>query len=205
MKAIAYLSDMSPWWTMERQEEALAAFLPSCKVYRDVLPMSDQNSHCPEALAERSLMLNPSTMQEGVTVHVASMAVLAWSEADMEVVLRALGDQNAILCPADGGLRLVPHLDGIEAGVEEWRIARTRSRLKGAARRGGAVSAARKMAAADAGIEKIRSRWGDASWRTADLLAEAGVTRNTVNKRLGGRERAIKRFEAALKRKARKV
>lgn len=47
--------------------------------------------------------------------------------------------------------------------------------------------------------------WGlpSSEWSTAALLAEAGVSRNTINARLGTREVAQRRYQAAEKRRER--
>jgi hypothetical protein len=89
--------------------------------------------------------------------------------------------------------------------VETWKQARAKSRLEGAAKLGGAVSAAKRKTASAAAVDKIRDRWALPSkeYPGPALLAEAGISRNTVNRVLGcNREQFQARHAAAQKRKA---
>jgi hypothetical protein len=76
-----------------------------------------------------------------------------------------------------------------------------------AAKRGGQKSASIRKAASLAGAKRIWDRWKLPSdeHKTAGLLAEAGISRNTMNAHYGcTREVAQARYQAALKLKATK-
>ena len=71
--------------------------------------------------------------------------------------------------------------------IAAWGRARTKSRLEGAAKRGGQKSASIRKAASLEGAKRIWDRWKLPSdeWPTKVLLAEAEITRNTMNVHYG--------------------
>jgi hypothetical protein len=176
----AYLSEVSPWWTMERQETALADVLLGARVFRDVLDVRACRSHQPASLVQRAAMLRTTTRGGSETIHVASLAVLAWGEDDMRAVLAAMAARGAVLVSSEGyqGDPLIA-----------WHAARKRSRLEGAALKGSAVSAERRRAASMASARLIEDRWplSSTTHPTKVLLAECGLSLNTVKAHLGPR------------------
>jgi len=191
----AYLSGVSEWWTIERQEAVLGAVLPGAIAFRDPLDARQRRGHSPTVLAQRAEMLRATTRTaEGGTIYVASWAVLAWTPEDLEATVASV---------AARGAQLVSVSEPGPPGVEAWMAARTRSRLEGAALRGAAVSKARRLAATKAAVALIADDWGKPSSEvsTASLLARCGRSYNTVVAQLGGRETAQKRYQAALRRR----
>lgn len=189
------MSGVSEWWTMERQEAALAAVLPGAVVFRDPLDARQRRGHPPTVLAQRAEMLRATTRaNKGGMIYVASWAVLAWTPEDFEATLASV---------AAKGLQLVSVSEPGPPSVEAWKAARTRSRLEGAALRGAAVSMARRLAATKAAVALIADDWGKPSSEvsTASLLARCGRSYNTVVAQLGGRETAQKRYQAAVRRR----
>lgn len=91
----------------------------------------------------------------------------------------------------------------LEHIVDEWR----KARRNGSARIGASISAKNKKEKSAAGIAKIKDRWPQPSgvWPTSVLLDEAGLSLNTVKAALGSRPIAQANYEAAQKRKARKL
>ena len=202
----AYLSEIAPWWTIERQEELLSGAVPGWPpgvgVFIDRLTVRQRRAHQVDALTQRTSMLRPTSRASMGKIYVASLAVLAWGETDFRAVLEAT--RKATLHAVSDGVTIPPGQVDADEMVQQWQAARTKSRLQGAALVGAAVSAAKRSAIAAEGVAKIKDRWPlpSSEWSTAALLAEAGVSRNTVNAHLGGRETAQARYQAALKRKA---
>lgn len=204
-----YLSDVSPWWTEARQREVLARSphgVSDGQTFYDALTTTERRAHRPESLVERASMLRPTTRRSADTIFVASLAVLAWTQEDLLVVWERIAQRGATLVSEDDQMAFSPGTTG-ESLTKAWREARAKSRLEGSARRGARISGAKRRAAADEAVEKIRDRWGlpSSEVSTAELLREAGVSRNTVNARLGGRETAQRRYAAAQKRKAKRI
>jgi hypothetical protein len=197
MTVTVYMSEISPYWTFERQKAALASVLPADRVFTDALDRKARRGHSAVELVERGQMLRPTRRLRGEVVHVASYAVLAWSADDLLAVLAALKRRGARLVSAEDG--------EAEDVLAAWHAARTKSRHAGAVLRGGEVTKARKAAEYAPKVEAIRDRWGNPAYDTATLLAEAGVSRNTATKYLGIlRGEAIRKEAARLKRKAKK-
>jgi hypothetical protein len=72
-----YLSDVSPWWTMEKQLAALAEVLSGATVFRDDLDRRQKRGHSAKDLPKRAAMLRVTTRPVvGETIYVASAAVL---------------------------------------------------------------------------------------------------------------------------------
>ncbi len=191
MKARVYLSEISPWWTIERQREALAEVIPGAVVFTDLLDRGQKRRHPVTDLPKRAVMLRVSTRTNGATLHIASLATLAWAAEDLVAVLAALKAKHWPLVVGEGG----------QVSVEAWKAARRQSRLEGAAKRGAAVSAERRRAASDAAIkEHVEPFWHLKTPSKAALAAAAGVSVNTIVARLGTRMRAQFEFEAEEKR-----
>ena len=192
----AYLSDISPWWTMERQEAVLADVLPGCRVFRDVLDVRACRAHQPSSLVQRAAMLRTTTRGGSETIHVASLSVLAWGEEDMRAVLAAIQARGSVLVSSEGyqGDPLIA-----------WHAARRQSRLEGAALKGAAVSAERRLAASKAAAKLIEDRWPlpSKTHPTVALLAECGLSLNTVKAHLGPRPIAQYKHNLKLVRRAR--
>ena len=201
MRLRVYLSEVTPWWTIERQQEALGDALKGATTFTDLLDHKQRRAHRAESLASRATMLRHSTRPiKGQQFLVASYAVLGWEWRDVATVVAAIKERGGILSSVDEA--------GQPCTEKTWQAARTKSRLEGASIRGAAVSAARRKVRADAGIERIRGDWGKSreEFSTKTLLALAGepgppLSYNTVVARLGGREKAQARFQASLKRK----
>lgn len=203
----AYLSNINGQWPIERQEALLAEQMPGWpKVarYQDVLTPRQRQSHRPALLRERNSMLRATRRvnQEGERIYLASMAVFAWDGDDLETSLRAAWARNAVLMVADIGVKIT----STEDARDLFRASRKKASIIARSKAGAAASAAIRRQPSDEGIERIKDRWGmpAKAWSTKDLLMEAGVTYNTVTARLGGREMAQKRYEAAQKRAARR-
>ncbi len=197
MLILVYLSDVSPWWTIERQETALADVLPKATVFRDLLGVRARRGHSANDLVQRGMMLRPTTRRDkGVEIHVASLAVLAWAEDDLRAVLETIAARGATLISAEG-----------YAGdpVAAWAVARRRSRLEGAALRGSAVSAERRRAASEAAVKLIAGDWPLPSrdYPTDELKARCGLSLNTIKAHLGPRPIAQYKHRLKLTRRAR--
>ena len=208
----AYISTIAPGWTIERQEALLAERVPGwprVTVYRDEPTARQRQAHQASGLLQRAAMLRSTKPRPGgETIYCATLAVLAQGKVDFLAVLDAARARGATILPVDTGIAI-----GAAVPAEEAAAAYMASRLAGsqakARQLGAVVSAAIRRARADDGCERIRERWGMPSdaWPTAALCAEAGapgnpLSYNSVVARLGGREKAQARYQAAIKRAA---
>ena len=204
MSVRAYISNLAPGWPVERQEALLAAHVPdwpNVTVYRDILDARTRRANDPADLVNRAAMLRPTgKLRDAETIYVASYAVLAVRKADFEGVQAAVKARGATIRAFDGAQ--APSLPAFVA-------ARVEGSRKQARENGIKVSAERRRARADEGCERIKPLWGTPNTEnsTTALLALAGepgepLSYNTVVARLGGREAAQRRYQAALKRKA---
>ncbi len=203
-----YLSNISVAWPIERQEALLDERLLGWRTltaFRDVLDARLRQGHSAANLVERAMLLRPTSRARRETIAVAAAPCFAWDGADFDQAMAALADRRAILRDLSAGQDFGP--DDIAAAREAFRAGRQRAKHEALQRAGVMVSAAKRRAEKDAGIERIRERWGMPSevWPTAVLLAEAGASRNTVNDRLGTREEAQRKYQIKLKRQMRKA
>lgn len=202
----AYLSEIDRWWTLDRQRELLAERVAGwgnrdkVQVYTDTVNNRQRRSRMAEwkYLPARADMIRPTSRPAAYTIYVASPAILGWNADDVRAFQASLDHRARVFSVEDGCV--------VTDLVEAWQKARTKSRLEGAAKRGGAMSAKVRGERVAAAVALIADRWPLPSkeWPTAALLKEAGVSRNGVNARLGGREKAQARYQAALKRKMRR-
>ena len=73
------------------------------------------------------------------------------------------------------------------------------SRRVGDARKtGGMVSGERRSADVQVKCETIRDRWGMKEWSTTALCKEAGISRPSAYKWLGGRDEARRKYQISL-------
>jgi hypothetical protein len=192
-----YMSNISPYWTFERQEAVLGPRSPGATVFRDELDKKTRRGHSPAALVERGQMLRVTRRPDPEeVVRVASYAVLASSAGDFQDVLAALEQRGARLVSVDDG--------DVSDVLAAWHAARVKSRLAGASLRGGAVNKANIEAVYRPICEPFRERWGDPAYNAMDLAREAGVSMNTMVKYLGKRGAALDANAARLRRKAKK-
>jgi hypothetical protein len=203
MTARAYISNISPLWPVDRQEAALAAGVPGWPVpiYRDILPAKERQAHAPDSLPERAALIRAGRSRRGVlTLYVASLAVLARSVDDLAGIAAELQERGAALVALD----IAADASGMPADLA---AAFKKSRLRAAqakARAIGSRNAAIKLSKKEAAL-RLKPFWGLKEYKTADLLAREGITRNTANKHIGmTREQAIKQHEALLKRRVKR-
>jgi hypothetical protein len=190
---------------LERQRAALANALPGARVYVDELDPRDRQGHSVAALGQRKVLLRTTSRPAPLTITVAALSVLGWAEDDMRALLSALVARNAVLVSLEDG---IVYGEGGDADrvIEAWKEAKTKSRLEGAARRGGMVTKERIEAATAAKIEPHKHLWGDPRYLSTDVLKLMGVTRNTVNKHMGMTwEQAVRKNRERFHRQERKA
>lgn len=179
---MAYLSEVSPWWSLDRQRQVLAERLTGAIVFVDELDRRERRAHQVASLVQRAQMLRPTARKgRGEAIHVASLAVLAWSAEDLLEVLNTIAARGATLVSATDQ----------EVSVAAWREARDRARHERLQVAGAAVSAAKRRADTDAAIaEHVKPFWHlpSADHPTAALIERAGLTLNTIKSRLGPRQ-----------------
>ena len=210
MSERAYLSNLSPLWPAARQEalllEAFPAWPKGVTVFRDDIDARDRRGHSTELLVKRSEMLRGTT-RKGHTerITLASLAVLAWSAEDMLECLTLALSRGATVRVLDVGLSIPPTPDAVilHEAAKAFRTSRTRGVVMDRGKAGGMASAAQRIAEAKAKAETIRAEWALPSddYPTLDLLAKAGISRNTARLYLGKRDVAQREHQAALKRR----
>lgn len=155
---------------------------------------------CFVAPDEIPTLLRPTSRKERLYILVMSLAVIADNEKDFDAFWKKLPDDCSVVSQEDE----TEYCSDLRAEDmrDYWRAARR----NGAARIGAAISAKNKRDKSAAGIAKIKDRWpqGSGAWPTAALLAEAGLSLNTVKAVLGARPIAQANYEAAQKRKERR-
>jgi DNA invertase Pin-like site-specific DNA recombinase len=207
MATKVYRSNLFAWWTPDRQDATLDKYKPGWREHKvfsdDGLTACELRGNYQDKLTERAVMLRPSTRKTSDIVLVASLAVLARTEDDMRQLAKDLAAQSAVIESVEDVTTYNPKQT--DKLIAAWKRARTKSRLEGAAKRGGQKSASIRKAASLEGAKRIWDRWKlpTNEHRTAELLAEAGISRNTMNAHYGcTREVAQRRQQALLKRKA---
>lgn len=207
----AYISEISSWWTIARQEEKLAAAIPgwpdAVAIFRDELTVRERRGHSADSLPSRAAMLRASTRKVMPPIYVAALPVLAWEEDDLKQLIAQT--RKCDLIALDEGLTIKAGKADVRAIIAAWKASRRRSHLEGAQLKGAKNSAANRRAKAKEGAERVRQYWGMPSddWPTKRLREMAGepgkpMAYNTLTEHLGcGRETAQKRYQAAEKRK----
>ncbi len=188
----AYLSNISPAWSIARQKEVIGPPLPGGAVaaYLDELKPRHLRRRSPDDLVERAVLCRPTGRRGPEIVRVASIGVMAWRQDDFARVVEALGARRAAL---------VSHHDGETFDLQS-ATARQRAielfptaRKEGGRQRGRAVGARRsaeiRNAASKAAAEAVRARWGASGtprrrWSPRPALA---ATRSSVGGSASGR------------------
>lgn len=184
MAHAVYMSEADAWWTLDRQRAALANALPGARVYVDEMDARDRQGHSVAALRQRQLLVRTTTRAVPFTVTVASLAVLGWVEDDIRKLLAALAARSGVLVSVEDGT-VFSEGGNADAVIAAWRAAKEKSRLEGAARRGGQVTKAKAEAATAEKIKPHADKWGDPRYLSNDVLRLMGVSRNTANKYFG--------------------
>jgi hypothetical protein len=185
MAHAVYMSEAHAWWDLEKQRKALANSLPGARVYVDELHPRDRQGHAVSALGQRKVMLRTTTRKAPLTIIVASLAVLGWKEDDIREVLETILAREWTLISLEDGATFGHDGLSVKATMALWLAAKTKSRIEGAAKRGGEVTKERKEAEVAAKIEPHRHLWGHPGYTANEVLKLAGVSRNTMNKHMG--------------------
>ena len=179
------MSQAHAWWTLDKQRAALANSLPGARVYVDELHPRDRQGHSVAALGQRKVMLRTTTRKAPLTIDVASLAVLGWKEDDVREVLETIMAREWTLVSMDDRATFAGSDLCVPSALKLWQAAKTKSRLEGAAKRGGDVTKERKEAETAAKIEPHRHLWGHPGYTADEVIKLSGVSRNTWNKHMG--------------------
>lgn len=177
-------------------------------------PLEEQQKafpNMPHFLAPDDLpnLLRPTQRDEGLNIHVLSLACVADNEDEFrEFVAGAYRKDATIICK-ETGETYRRQTRNINRAVDAWKVARRR----GAAKAGGDAKGRNGLKAFWDGFCKIKDRWHRPSEPhnfSPDLLDEARITRNTaVNylgySRLEWRKLTAAKRERVLKRLAKEV
>lgn len=211
MKSKAYLSNIAPRWPLGKQESLFAEHVPgwpSVPTYCDALKPGSRKAHNTASLLDRASMLRPTARCTGdETIFIASLACLSWSVGDFAEVLTKIMERGATLVALDAGLMVPPTASPRIVGQAMKAFVASKRRATGLGARAGAeISAKKRRESTDDAVKRIADRWPLPSREhpTSELLAEAGLSLNTVVDRLGRRPLAQKRRLDAAKRRARR-
>lgn len=188
MTVRVYLSNIAPGWSVQRQKELLAEHVPGwpdVPTYVDLLSPAKRKAHSPSSLTQRTDLARGTWRQEDVeAIVVASLAIPAWEQVDFLQFVAAVSTRGATLIALDTGRRIAPDASPTEIAdaVQEF-VARRRAAKGSTGMAGYLVSAERRSADAKAGAMRIKDRWElpTKDYPTDELLAEAGICRNTAN------------------------
>lgn len=210
MSTRAYLSNLYPRWPFDRQERALSVGVPDwpkgVAVYRDEMTPSQRKRHMVGDLEGRIALLRQTTRgrKGGEDIYVASLAVLAWTLADLLECLTLAQSRGSTVHVLDTGLVLAP--DAGAATLHQATKDFATGRKSSIGMVGGEISARLRSEAAKAKAMTIEAEWKLPSkdYPSPALLAKAGISRNTANLYLGKRPEMQRIHEAARKRRDRR-
>lgn len=198
MKPRVYISNLPTTWPIERQERALAPVLAGATVFRDILAPKDRQGRRREFMVALDKMLRSTTKRQPdeVTI-VAVLGVLDWTEAGLLNRIALVHERGGVLRVMEPALVIGPNATTRElhAAIEAFHASKERKPKSQERGRAGADASKKvRWDAAEAKLQAIKERWqvgNQREHRSADLLAEAGVTRNTaidhIGKRMGPR------------------
>lgn len=170
MSKRSYVSNLSPAWSVEKQEAMLGNAYGT--VFRDILGPKALKDRDVSKMLGRAELLRSTGRNTNETITVASFAVLAWTWQDFGVVITAASGRQATLHALDTGWTLPPHAGPGEviAALEAFRrVASVRRMLAGR----DAVAAERK-ADTERRVALIADDWPKPKRSTPDLLMIAG-------------------------------
>lgn len=203
-----YLSNISPLWSIDRQEALLRDAIPGypkgVNVYDDILTPRERRAHQTIYLVDRDQMLRPSSARRAATIYIASLAVFAWSDADMLKAVTAAAAKGMTIRVLDVDLTIGPDAGAavMSRAIEAFAEGRKRQTefIRGQA--GGKASAENREAKTRAAAESIKAAWARRDESTKELLARAGISLNTAKRYLGARPIAQRARDGADKRAA---
>lgn len=197
MKLRVYRSTISAAWPLARQDALLDARLPG---WRDLPNFLDEPSarerraRQSASLVDRGTMLLGTTRRTTHTIAVASLPCFAWAGRDFEAAVADLAACNALLHALD--LDRTFSAADLPGALTAFAEARERARHEALQQAGAVVSAEKRRAVTDLGVERIEHLWPlpSAEWPTFILRLVASETvaprsYNTLVDRLGGREK----------------
>jgi hypothetical protein len=210
MSIRAYISNLHPRWPVDRQERSLSVGVPGwpkgVAVYHDDLTPSQRKRRAVGELEGRIALLRQTTRgrKGGEDIYVASLAVLAWTLADLLECLTLAQSRGSTVHVLDTGLVLAP--DAGPTALHQATKDFATGRKSSIAMAGGEVSGRLRSEAAKAKALTIEAEWKLPSedYPTMALLARAGISRNTAKLYLGSRAEAQRVHEAAKKRRVRR-
>jgi hypothetical protein len=203
-----YISNISPLWPEARQEallrEAIRDYPKGVNVYDDILTPRERRAHKPPSLVDRDLMLRPNSARRSATIYIASLAVFAWTDADMLKCITAAASKGMTIRVLDVDLTIGPDAGAqvMSKAIEAFAAGRKRQTEFVRGQAGGKASAENREGKARAAAESIKAAWARRDERTPDLLARAGISLNTAKRYLGSRPLAQRARDGADKRQS---
>ena len=180
---------------MARQEAVLADVLPGAQAFRDQLEAKGRRGRHANCLKERDELLRVTARKRDELTVIAAPPVIAWTMAGWLECIASIQTRGGVLRVIEPPLVIGPEADvlALHQAAAAWTASKTKETAADRGKKGGRASASKRADASLAKIGVIRERWlfGDPkAHRTADLLAEVQISRNTVVSRLGKRRKA---------------
>lgn len=192
----AYLSNISPRWPIQRQEEVLRGAIPGwpkgITIFRDVLDLNQRRAHRKNDLVERAALLRGTS--RGSEIVMATLAAWDWSAEGMLAAITLALSRGDVIRVVDGDLRLQPgasaaDLVGVTAAFEASRKI-DKAILRGSP--GGKVSAEKRAAEARRRALEVMPLWRlpSSEWPQAAVAIKANLSLNTLKLYLPPRKEA---------------
>lgn len=197
--AKCYIRNGTWAWPVDRQLKMLGDLWDEEVSFRDALNADRAKAPGrvkPDWLVERAAMLRPSGRQQD-EVHVASLLVLAVSEADLVDVLAAAAGRNMAVVAHDIGQTIGPcrTVTCVASALHEWREAKLRARTEPGRLEGVRVAAEKRRAETLRKVKVARPLWRDTRperLSTDQVASETGVSVKTLYAELGHRPKSKK-------------
>lgn len=168
-------------------------------IYRDELSKRAIQRRASLAQRDEFLLRATTRTASGGQVIVAALPVLAWTPTDLISVLVRLAGRHETLRSIAEDVTIDPATPNLEELKRIFNSAARRFSAKGVP--GGKASGIKRAADADAKIERIKPFWGLAEPTTAALCKEHGISRPTIEARLGPRRAAQREYADDIRRR----
>ena len=139
----AYISTISPSWSLDRQREVLKG----CEdIYCDDLTKAQRHRRRTDELKDRARLLRPTSRTEPGVVYIAAWICFAWDSDDLLIAVgQAAARRDTIICLSDGTqLEPVPNVEALGKIVAGFRRERVDARTEPGREKGTVVAAARR-------------------------------------------------------------
>lgn len=198
----AYISNLSPVWPVERQEEVLADI--QATRYVDELQPAERRGHRIAGLPERGQMLRKTSRHADQIIHVASLASFARNAEDLMIAISLASEINATIRDLSADITIKPNAKAkeLKRAAEVFAEGRKRAAEVERGKAGGTKSGGVRARMAKEAALKFESDWLEYDKTNKQISKESGLSVNTLKLYLGRRVEARARHQAMLKRRS---